>query len=358
LLIAVIGNNWLTSADDQGNKRLDSPEDLVRMEIGSALKRKIRVIPVLMDGASMPRSTDLPEDLKPLIRRNALLVTQSSFDGDYRRLADAIRMVLEKAAAEEQERSEKERRQREEKERLEAEQRERDLLEADHRERRRLQAERLGREERQHQESERLASEKREKDRLEAEGLEAERRTKFEAEKRQRDSGTDAKIVRSNTQDRGPVQPETPPVAQNHRREAPKLFIRLGLLMARLKVQLTIFATVLIVMGVLISGLYLTQIGQKVALPVPASTPTASISPTSRDYNNRGWDLYQRGFLESQRGLLDEAISNYTEAIRLDPKNADAYYNRALAYQREGKSAQASDDFATAKQLGYAGTLP
>jgi tetratricopeptide (TPR) repeat protein len=199
-----------------------------------------------------------------------------------------------------------------------------------------------------------LASEKPEKDRLEAEGLEAERRTKFEAEKRQRESGSDAKTVPSSTahsQDGGSVQPETPPVTQNHRIEPPKLFIRLGLLMARLRVQLTISATVLIAMGLLIGGLYLIQNGQKVALPMPRPTPTASISPTSRDYNNRGWDLYQRG-------LLDEAISNYSEAIRLDPKNADAYYNRALAYQREGKSAQASEDFATAKQLGYAGTLP
>ena len=66
VLIAVIGKNWLTSKDDQGHRRLDNPEDFVRMEIGAALKRKIRVIPVLVDGALMPRSTDLPEDLKPL----------------------------------------------------------------------------------------------------------------------------------------------------------------------------------------------------------------------------------------------------------------------------------------------------
>jgi hypothetical protein len=67
VLIAVIGNNWLISKDDQGNRRLDNPEDFVRMEIGTALKRNIRVIPVLVDGAEMPRSTDLPEDLKRLV---------------------------------------------------------------------------------------------------------------------------------------------------------------------------------------------------------------------------------------------------------------------------------------------------
>jgi len=82
LLIALIGNNWLSSKDEQGGRRLDNPEDFVRVEIGTALKRDILVIPVLVDGASMPRSTDLPEDLKSLSRRNALRITDTSFDGD------------------------------------------------------------------------------------------------------------------------------------------------------------------------------------------------------------------------------------------------------------------------------------
>src|SRR5215831_15952330 len=77
VLIALIGNNWLTSKDAHGNRRLDKPEDFVRMEIGAALKRKIRVIPVLVDGALMPESTDLPEDLKPPVRHNALLITDT-----------------------------------------------------------------------------------------------------------------------------------------------------------------------------------------------------------------------------------------------------------------------------------------
>ena len=104
VLIAVIGNNWLTSKDDEGNRRLDNPEDFVRMEIGVALKRKIRVIPVLVDGALMPQSTDLPEDLKPLVRRNALLITETGFDGDCQRLATAIEQVLEKVGRLETER--------------------------------------------------------------------------------------------------------------------------------------------------------------------------------------------------------------------------------------------------------------
>jgi hypothetical protein len=49
------------------------------MEIRAALKRQIRVIPVLVDGALMPRSMDLPDDLKTLVRRNALQIRDTSF---------------------------------------------------------------------------------------------------------------------------------------------------------------------------------------------------------------------------------------------------------------------------------------
>jgi Flp pilus assembly protein TadD len=93
VLIAVIGERWLTSQDGRGGRRLDNPEDFVRMEIATALKRDIRVIPVLLDGVLMPLSTDLPDDLKPLVRRNALLVRDTGFDDDCRRLVAAIKQA-------------------------------------------------------------------------------------------------------------------------------------------------------------------------------------------------------------------------------------------------------------------------
>jgi TIR domain len=100
VLIAVIGSRWLTCTDAQGARRLDNPEDFVRTEIAVALRRDIRVIPVLVDGALMPRSTDLPDDLKQLVRRNALEVGDTHFDDDCRRLIAAIEQVLEAAQAE------------------------------------------------------------------------------------------------------------------------------------------------------------------------------------------------------------------------------------------------------------------
>jgi hypothetical protein len=106
VLIAVIGAHWLTSTDGQGGRRLDNPEDFVRVEIATALRRNIRVIPVLVDGALMPQSANLPDDLKPLVRRNALQVGDTHFDDDCRRLVAAIEQVLEKNTATPREREE------------------------------------------------------------------------------------------------------------------------------------------------------------------------------------------------------------------------------------------------------------
>jgi TIR domain len=149
VLIAVIGKGWLSLCDQEGQRRLDNPEDFVRIEIATALKRDIRVIPVLVDGASMPRSRDLPDDLKALVRRNALELSHNRFRADSERLIDAVEGAFEKTTAE--------RREREENEQLEAERRETEAKE-------RLEAER-----RQKEEQERLETEQREKERLEHE---------------------------------------------------------------------------------------------------------------------------------------------------------------------------------------------
>ncbi len=75
VLIALIGQQWLTTTDAQGRRRLDNPEDFVRLEIKTALDRNIRVIPALIRGASMPRPEDLPDVLQKLARRNALEIS-------------------------------------------------------------------------------------------------------------------------------------------------------------------------------------------------------------------------------------------------------------------------------------------
>jgi len=93
-LIAVIGTRWLTVTDDAGKRRLDNPNDITRLEVATALDRKIRVIPVLVDGASMPRSEDLPENLAALTRRNALIVSHERFSYDIGKLIEALEEVV------------------------------------------------------------------------------------------------------------------------------------------------------------------------------------------------------------------------------------------------------------------------
>ena len=99
VLLAVIGPNWLEARDDAGARRLDDPNDFVRIEIGAALQRNIPVIPILLDGAKVPKSNQLPEDLKELARRNALDVRHASFHSDLDRLVRGLKAQLAEADA-------------------------------------------------------------------------------------------------------------------------------------------------------------------------------------------------------------------------------------------------------------------
>ena len=82
VLLAVIGPAWLNSTDANGRRRLDNPEDYIRLEIATALHRNIRVIPVLVGGAVMPESSELPGDLQPLTRRQAHELTDNRWEYD------------------------------------------------------------------------------------------------------------------------------------------------------------------------------------------------------------------------------------------------------------------------------------
>jgi WD40 repeat protein len=94
VLLAVIGPGWLTATDDEGQQRLDDPGDIVRVEIQSALERDIRVIPILVQGAVMPRRVQLPEELAGLAHRNAHSLRHESFRPDADRLLAAIEPIL------------------------------------------------------------------------------------------------------------------------------------------------------------------------------------------------------------------------------------------------------------------------
>ena len=90
VLLAVIGPNWLSATDEDGNRRLDSALDFVRIEIAAALKRDIPVIPLLLDGARIPQSAQLPPDLAELSMRNGAVIRGSSFHADMAKLVKSL----------------------------------------------------------------------------------------------------------------------------------------------------------------------------------------------------------------------------------------------------------------------------
>jgi ABC-type amino acid transport substrate-binding protein len=98
VLLALIGPQWLTIADERGQRRLDSGDDFVRLEIEAALTRKVLVIPILVDGASMPDADQLPPSLAKLVRRQALELSPNRFESDTGRLLKVLDKTLAEAA--------------------------------------------------------------------------------------------------------------------------------------------------------------------------------------------------------------------------------------------------------------------
>ncbi|MFZ0704517.1 MAG: toll/interleukin-1 receptor domain-containing protein [Candidatus Korobacteraceae bacterium] len=93
-LTAVIGPRWLSDADASGARRLDNPNDFVRIEIAKALQRGIRVIPVLVGGATLPHPSDLPDNLKALCERQAVEIRDTRFHEDAKDLVDVLHRTL------------------------------------------------------------------------------------------------------------------------------------------------------------------------------------------------------------------------------------------------------------------------
>jgi TIR domain/Kelch motif len=98
VLVALIGRQWAAVADEEGRRRLDNPDDLVRFEVQTALEGGVRVIPVLVDGAKPLRQEQLPSELGKLARLNAYELSYGRYQYDADRLADLIQQLLAAAA--------------------------------------------------------------------------------------------------------------------------------------------------------------------------------------------------------------------------------------------------------------------
>jgi hypothetical protein len=90
VLLAIIGPAWCSIRNSAGGRRLDDPNDFVRLEIASALARNIAVIPVLVHDAKMPRPEELPDNLKNLAFRNSVEITHARWNSDVQLLTQAL----------------------------------------------------------------------------------------------------------------------------------------------------------------------------------------------------------------------------------------------------------------------------
>ncbi len=96
-VIVLIGPQWVSMRAEDGTRRLDDPADWVAQEIAVAIQLKKPIFPVLVDGASMPRAAELPEKLKPLVRYNAIAVSDDRWKSDVLRLGKLISFEIPSA---------------------------------------------------------------------------------------------------------------------------------------------------------------------------------------------------------------------------------------------------------------------
>jgi hypothetical protein len=87
-MVVIMGPHW---ADD---RRLFDPDDLHREELRTALERNIHILPVLVDGARMPKEELVPEDVRPIVRRQAIEISDIRWDYDLQCTISAVEKVL------------------------------------------------------------------------------------------------------------------------------------------------------------------------------------------------------------------------------------------------------------------------
>ncbi len=94
VFLALIGPDWVNAQDEHGRRRLDDEDDLVRIEIETALRTPgVQVIPVLVAGAAMPKHADLPQSLHPIADINAAQMRRDpDFNVDIGRLIRDLEM--------------------------------------------------------------------------------------------------------------------------------------------------------------------------------------------------------------------------------------------------------------------------
>ena len=97
VLLAMIGPRWLELRDQHGSRKIDNPNDLVRLEIELAMEKGIPVVPIVSDTSHMPSRDALPCCLKELAFRNAVTLRPArDFKVDVNRLVRALHKLVDR----------------------------------------------------------------------------------------------------------------------------------------------------------------------------------------------------------------------------------------------------------------------
>src|SRR5215471_18166673 len=362
VFLAIIGPNWLNTANEKGERRLDAADDFVAIEIAAALARNIRVIPVLVDGARMPKAGELPKSLKPLVRRQAFDLRHTHFGRDAEALVEKISEAIgdkpvkvgrwrvaagivvallflggiglfatdmpislpwavqpdareqadqERLAAAHAEQERKAKAAAEAEARAKAEQAEKDRLAA-------AQAEQELKSKAAAEAEARRNSEEAEQQRLAALRAEEERRKQAEAEARARYSTL---MSQGQTDINNGDYDRAIEAFSDAMRLDPK------------------------------SALAFTNRGVAYERRGDMDRAIADFSEAIRLDPNYALASSNRGIAYARKGDNDRAIADYNEAIRLDPKNALAFADRGIAYGKKGDNDRAIADFNEAIRL-------
>ncbi|MEY2854972.1 MAG: hypothetical protein RL030_2104 [Pseudomonadota bacterium] len=95
-VLAIIGPKWTDIRNEAGHKRLEDPDDFVRIELEAALARSVPVVPVLVGHAPMPGTSQLPSTLSSLAFRQSIEVRPDpDFHNDATRLVSALRAIID-----------------------------------------------------------------------------------------------------------------------------------------------------------------------------------------------------------------------------------------------------------------------
>lgn len=101
VMLVVIGPRWATITDAEGRRRLDQPGDWIRTEVARALERQVRLIPVMLEDTPLPAAEALPAELRGLLRRQTLPLSDGRWRGDLHKLIETLERIpgLERPAA-------------------------------------------------------------------------------------------------------------------------------------------------------------------------------------------------------------------------------------------------------------------